>query len=352
MDTKFSKRTFRLIELLMLIVIVVILLFLIIPAVNSSREASRRQTCLDNVRQIGQGFQNYATTFNNTFPGSAQLIKSKDGTGYTVGGWSFLIRLGPFMELDYPWTRHGLSGGFGPEDGVSRPAPYGPIIVECNNTQVPQFLCPSGPGRSGVQQPAGITNYKAMGASTRDSLIIVTYPKGKPPYGTASLHPDGAIFPGVGARAADILDGQSHTMFTIETIDQVASRWTVGKEATLVGLPQASSPTNEWPVTKFGFFAPAGFDNTWGPNSAVSKAGLRTFLSYDFSPSGRDAGLYEDAGFSQTSPAYGPSSMHPGVIVEGLGDGSALAVSKQVDAANLFFLITKSNNDPPLCHDE
>ena len=70
------------------------------------------------------------------------------------------------------------------------------------------------------------------------------------------------------------------------------------------------------------FFAPPGFDSTWGGNSGVTKAGLRTFLSYDFSPTGADAGKYEDPGFAQTPPAYGPSSMHPDVVVCGMGDGS------------------------------
>ena len=82
------------------------------------------------------------------------------------------------------------------------------------------------------------------------------------------------------------------------------------------------------------------------PDSAVAKAGLRTFLAYDFSPTGADAGKYEDPGFGQTPAAYGPSSMHPGIVVCGMGDGSVQALSKQIDAANLFFDITKNNADP------
>ncbi len=182
---------------------------------------------------------------------------------------------------------------------------------------------------------------------------MVVNPQSTPPYGTMSappdtvpLHPDGAIFPGTGTRAADIVDGQSHTIFIIETIDEAASRWTVGKEVTLVGLPQSSSPTGTTPQPPYLYFVPPGFDGKYGPDSAVAKAGLRTFLSYDFSPTGADAGKYEDPGFAQTPPAYGPSSMHPEVVVCGMGDGSVQALSKQMDAANLFFLITKNSNDP------
>ena len=46
------------------------------------------------------------------------------------------------------------------------------------------------------------------------------------------------------------------------------------------------------------------------------------------------------------TPAYGPSSGHPAVVVVGMGDGSTQALSKRIDAANLFFLITKNNSDP------
>jgi hypothetical protein len=240
-----------------------------------------------------------------------------------------------------------------PEDGSNQ------ACATALKTQIKEFLCASSPRGSaeqnGAAQPraAGVTNYKAMGATSRGSLKMVVDPTAKPPYGTlkavfggAALHPDGAMFPGTGGRLADCLDGLSHTIYTIETMDEAASRWTVGKEATLVGLPQKSSPTGERLQAPYNFFAPPGFDNTWGDDSGVTKAGLRTFLSYDFSPAGADAGQYEDPGFCKTSPAYGPSSAHPTVVICGLGDGSVQALSKRIDAANFFFLITKNNADP------
>jgi hypothetical protein len=71
-----------------------------------------------------------------------------------------------------------------------------------------------------------------------------------------------------------------------------------------------------------------------------------TFFSYDFSPTGTDAGKYEDPGFGKTPPEYGPSSMHPEVVICGFGDASVQPISKQVDAATLFFLITKNGGEP------
>ena len=234
-----------------------------------------------------------------------------------VGGWSFLVQLLPYMEHDSLFKTLPADGD--PEDTSNQ------AIVAAMNTQLSEFICPS--VRRGSAQPnsAGITNYKAMGATTRGSLVFAVDPQAKPPHGTAKLHPDGAMFPGVGIRPADFVDGMSHTIITIETIDEVASRWTVGKEVTLVGLPQKSSPTGATPQAPYNYFAPPGYvaDGTWGENSGVTKAGLRAFLSYDFSPTGADAGKYEDPGFAQIPPAYGPSSSHPSVVVCGLGDGSA-----------------------------
>ncbi len=346
-----AKRGFTLIELLVAIAIVAILIALLLPALQAAREAARRASCRGKEQQIGLAMQNYASTFNSQFPPSAALIVAPSGKS-TVSGYSFLVRLLSFMEYDtlYKTLPQSL-GPTGVVEGNTNQA-----LVAAMKTQLKEFLCPNSPRGLAQQNPgaqpqsAGITSYKAMGASTRDSLKMVTDPELKPPYGKqnfgAPLHPDGAIFPGNGSRAADILDGLSHTIVVIETIDEVASRWMVGKEATLVGLPQKSSPTGTTPKAPYNFFAPPGFDNTWGENSAVTKAGLRTFLSYDFSPQGADAGKYEDPGFGKTPPAYGPSSSHPGVVNCGMGDGSVQSISKQIDAANLFFLITKNNSDP------
>ncbi len=350
MNATGAKRGFTLIELLVAIAIIGILIALLLPAVQAARDAARRAKCMNNEKQIGLAMQNYASTFNNSFPPSASVSKAPGGNRATVGGWSHLVKLLPFMEYDALYRTLPPKGE--PDDASNQAS------ARAMNTQINEFLCPNGPRGAAQQNPAArpqaaaITNYKAMGATTRNSLAMVANPKVKAPYGTMAriantvqLHPDGAIFPGRGVRAADILDGMSHTIFTIETMDEVASRWTVGKEVTLVGLPQASSATGMKPQAPYNFFAPPGFDNTWGENSGVTKAGLRTFLSYDFSPTGADAGKYEDPGFGN-SPAYGPSSMHPAVVVCGMGDGSVQAISKRIDAADLFFLITKNGSDP------
>ncbi len=343
MNATRAKRGFSVIELLVAIAIIGILIALLLPAVNSAREAGRRASCINKEHQIGLAMQNYASTFNH-FPPSAPLAKAPDGDKATVGGWSYLVKLLPFMDYDALYRTLPQNGD--PEDTTNE------ATAAAMKLQLKDLLCPSFPLRANQQdpaagpQPAAITNYKAMGATTRDSLAMVANPQANPPYGNAKIHPDGAIFPGTGLRFADCMDGLSHTIITMETNDEAASRWTVGKEVTLVGLPQKSSPTGAMPQAPYPYFAPPGFDNTWGDDSGVAKAGLRTFLSYDFSPTGADAGKYEDPGFAKTPPAYGPSSAHPAVVVSGIADGSVQALSKRIDAANLFFLITRNGGDP------
>ena len=44
---------------------------------------------------------------------------------------------------------------------------------------------------------------------------------------------------------------------------------------------------------------------------------------------------------------YGPSAGHAAIVNHLAGDGSVQSVSKKVDVAAYFFLITKNNGDVP-----
>ena len=57
------------------------------------------------------------------------------------------------------------------------------------------------------------------------------------------------MYPGNGCRLLDITDGPTHTIICVETMDDTASVWTYGTDATLVGLPYSGKGSSATPAT-------------------------------------------------------------------------------------------------------
>ncbi len=92
-------RGFTLIELLVVIAIIAILIALLLPAVQQAREAARRSTCKNNLKQLAIALHNYHET-HNVFP-PAKLgsgMYNNGGSGRVIkntNGWILVL---PFME--------------------------------------------------------------------------------------------------------------------------------------------------------------------------------------------------------------------------------------------------------------
>jgi prepilin-type N-terminal cleavage/methylation domain-containing protein/prepilin-type processing-associated H-X9-DG protein len=83
-------RGFTLVELLVVITIIGILIALLLPAVQTAREAARRVSCGNNMKQIGLAMHLYNST-NGRLP-------SGYGYGLNQAAWSWSAIILPFMD--------------------------------------------------------------------------------------------------------------------------------------------------------------------------------------------------------------------------------------------------------------
>jgi prepilin-type N-terminal cleavage/methylation domain-containing protein/prepilin-type processing-associated H-X9-DG protein len=205
-----SKRlAFTLVELLVVIAIVGVLASLLLPAVQASREAARRMSCSNNLKQITLALHNFHDSHREFPIGSP----SKSCRGCTqIPAWQYrwspLAMLTPYIEqynvydalhLDVPLYGH-TGVYYGPGEGVH------PDNQQAVAADISFFFCPSDKARS-VQPEFGSTNY------------LGCWGRGKPtPGGTAAFDTDGVFNNVRAARLADITDGTSHTAVFSESL--------------------------------------------------------------------------------------------------------------------------------------
>ncbi|MCA9145091.1 MAG: DUF1559 domain-containing protein [Planctomycetales bacterium] len=140
---------FTLVELLVVLAIVGVLTALILPAVQHAREAARRMSCQNNLKQIGLGLHGYHDTHRTFPPGALISIPPAttticgSGSGFaavdiigegTVGagrhGTSWMLRILPYIEQGNLYDRWDF-----------RTSVIGNSVVA--STDIPVFYCPS-----------------------------------------------------------------------------------------------------------------------------------------------------------------------------------------------------------------
>lgn len=122
--TRPARRAFTLVELLVVIAIIGVLTAVLLPAVTAAREAARRTSCANNLRQLGLAAHNYNSATGHLPPPIA-------GTTFENKG-STLVLLMPYLEQNTLFEQYHRD-----EDIDS------PNNVEITKREISIFRCPT-----------------------------------------------------------------------------------------------------------------------------------------------------------------------------------------------------------------
>ena len=391
MGAKREGRGFTLVELLVVIAIIGVLVALLLPAVQAAREAARRNSCLNNMKQIALGLHNYADSHSSKFPLASTVFYNPTAIAGTVNdGYSWLFQILPNIEGGNIYQRAKNA----PSSDNLKNSPFAPvkIIVDANATGLEQyvygkrveaFVCPSYPGADDTKESiyggtdkAKVGNYVAtvsthynadgVGAAQDDTVTGSLYGGGngsKQGNGvivfarnTATAAPDNTqtnIFrvrnrpKGVGF---EFRDGTSNTFVFSESRDEGYASWVSGLSSYVV----AADPGGPGEVSKL---APAG--STQPPVLTMGAATSAGQLALNV---GSDVKRLGGPGVTEVSDAlgniyqkifphgpnariFGPSSQHPGVVQHAFADGHSTSIEDSIDRDVYLHQVTRSGNE-------
>lgn len=183
-----KRYAFTLIELLVVIAIIAILVAILLPAVQQAREAARRSTCKNNLKQIGLALHNYHDV-HGALPQVTHGVRNPSNNGAwgrEWGGHSVHTMFLPYIEQQALYDNINFSVFW--HDNPNR---------DLHRTRIAAFRCPS--DTAPASQNDGFNNY---GASTGPNLGW-----------EANLNRKVGMFHRRSStRFADITDGQSNTI--------------------------------------------------------------------------------------------------------------------------------------------
>jgi prepilin-type N-terminal cleavage/methylation domain-containing protein len=277
------SRGFTLIELLVVIAIIGILVALLLPAVQAAREAARRSSCQNNLKQIAIACHNYHDTTGKLPPASVSP---------TLAGSSGFAAILPFMEQSNLYTLYDFSKGNSD-----------PVNLAAVSQRIPTYICPSCVFARAVPIAGCDANNRAPG----------TYA-----FSTGSLDPWGANNGAIATAAtpqtnfASILDGTSNTFMLGES---------------------------HWNIKDYLF--------TFGPCVGQVRGGFTYWASpYPLSTAFTTRGPFNPKLLNgDTKRLSNFRSNHPGIVNMANVDGSVRTVGETIDHIILDAMATRDAGD-------
>jgi prepilin-type N-terminal cleavage/methylation domain-containing protein/prepilin-type processing-associated H-X9-DG protein len=130
------ENAFTLVELLVVIAIIGILIALLLPAVQAAREAARRMSCSNHLKQIGLAIHNYHDTYRVFPPGNvlktAGVCTGSSSQAQSEDATNWLISILPYMEQKALYDRYDFSAY---NEGLPN--------KQVRETLVSEYACPS-----------------------------------------------------------------------------------------------------------------------------------------------------------------------------------------------------------------
>jgi prepilin-type N-terminal cleavage/methylation domain-containing protein/prepilin-type processing-associated H-X9-DG protein len=148
---KTSRRGFTLVELLVVIAIIGVLVGLLLPAVQAAREAARRMSCSNNLKQLGLACHNYADThgklpLNRAWNGSFADVPPANAhtISWLTGVLPYIEQQALFDSVDFNYeSTNDPRNGTPPTDVNVFNNPNEPSNAFVARTIVPGYRCPS-----------------------------------------------------------------------------------------------------------------------------------------------------------------------------------------------------------------
>lgn len=317
MKKNLNPRGFTLVELLVVIAIIGVLVGLLLPAVQAAREAARRMSCSNNMKQVVLAVHNYESAMK-------QLPSAWTPPALSGDGWSLQARILPYLEslaLD-----SGIDYAAGYQDSTLT---IDGEVLPIASFRVATYQCPSDPNDTQRLGDNGPEHYPLNYVANLGTWFV--YDPGDINRIGDEVVGEGAFTPAQTRKFRDCLDGLSNTLAFAEV-----KAWTPYlRDAEITGniaMPELESEIcalggsfkintghTEWVD---GRSHQAGFTTTFTPNTKVLCENSGAQFDVDFTNFREGRTPSDLSNPARTYAAVTSRSYHTGGVQVSMMDGS------------------------------